>query len=49
MAARHASADGMDNGADAVAESTGRGEELAINRAQIIRLLQDDRLRLPPL
>ena len=32
-----------------VAENTGRGERLAIDRAQLVRLLQDDRLRLPPL
>ena len=32
-----------------VAQSTGRGSALAISRAQIIRLLQDERLRLPAL
>ena len=32
-----------------VAENTGRGERLAIDRAQLVRMLQDDRLRLPTL
>jgi DNA-directed RNA polymerase specialized sigma24 family protein len=32
-----------------VAVNTGRGERLAIERAQLVRMLQDDRLRLPQL
>jgi DNA-directed RNA polymerase specialized sigma24 family protein len=31
------------------AVNTGRGAKLMIDRAQLVRLLQDDRLRLPPL
>jgi hypothetical protein len=32
-----------------VAENRGRGATLDISRAQVVRLLQDERLRLPPL
>jgi DNA-directed RNA polymerase specialized sigma24 family protein len=32
-----------------VAQNTNRGSTLEITRAQLVRLLQDDRLRLPPL
>lgn len=32
-----------------VAQDVGRGSQLTISRAQLLQLLQDDRLRLPPL